>query len=66
MSPTRLVRNALSAASLLALSSHQWPISTKEQTPTNSHAVMSMSVFCAITNVSIDAVNRLRNAKKWV
>ena len=32
-SPTRLVRNALSAASELGFSSHQWPMSTNEHTP---------------------------------
>ncbi len=65
-SPTRLVMNALSAASLLAFSSHQWPISTKEQTPTSSHMTMSWSVVLAMTRPSIDAVNRDRKAKKCV
>src|ERR671912_2032004 len=66
MSPTRLVMNALSAASLLAFSSHQWPMSTKEQTPTSSHITMSWSVVLAMTRPSIDAVNRERKAKKCV
>ena len=34
MSPVRVVRNALSAASEFAFSSHQWPMSTNEQRPT--------------------------------
>ena len=41
MSPTRLVRNAFNAASLLGFSSHQCPIRTKEQTPTSSQAQSS-------------------------
>ena len=36
ISPTRLVRKALRAASELSLSSHQWPMSTNEHTPTSS------------------------------
>ena len=57
---------ALSAASLLAFSSHQWPISTNEQTPTNSQQTMSCSVVLAMIRPSIDAVNSDRKAKKWV
>ena len=66
MSPTRLVMNALRAASLLAFSSHQWPMSTKEQTPTSSQQTMSCRVLLDMTRPSIDAVNSDRNAKKWV
>jgi len=62
-SPTRLVRKALTAASELGLSSHQWPMSTNEQSPTSSQAVSSIRVFWAMTRVSIDAVNRDRKAK---
>ena len=62
-SPTRLVRKALRAASVFGFSSHQWPMSTKEQRPTSSQAVSSISVFWAMTSVSIDAVNRDRKAK---
>ena len=65
-SPTRLVRNALSAASELAFSSHQWPMRTKEHTPTSSHAVMNWIVLRLMTSSSIDAVNSDRNAKKCV
>jgi hypothetical protein len=63
MSPTRLVRNALSAASVFGFSSHQWPMSTNEQRPTSSQAVRSISVLLAMTRVSIDAENRERKAK---
>src|SRR6478735_8934924 len=48
-SPTRLVRNALRAASELFLSSHQWPISTNEQTPTSSQPVSIWMVFDDVT-----------------
>ncbi len=37
-----------------------------EQRPTISHAVMIWIVFSEMTRVIIDAVKRLRNAKKWV
>ena len=36
MSPVRVVRNALSAASEFGFSSHQWPISMNEHRPTSS------------------------------
>ncbi len=48
-SPTRLVRNALSDASVLRCSSHQCPMSTKEQTPTSSQPVSIWSVFEEMT-----------------
>ncbi len=57
MSPVRVVRNAFSAASLLGFSSHQWPISMNEQTPTSSQPTSSCSVLSATTSSSIDAVN---------
>ncbi len=63
MSPTRLVRNAFSAASELGFSSHQWPISTKEQRPTNSQAVMNCTVLLLMTRRSIEAENSDRKAK---
>ena len=66
MSPTRLVKKALRAASELSFSSHQWPMSTNEHTPTSSQPTSIWMVVEAVTKKSIDAVNRLRNAKKWV
>ena len=63
MSPTRLVRKALRAASVLGLSSHQCPMSTNEQTPTSSQPVSICRVFWAMTQKSIEAVNRDRKAK---
>ena len=66
MSPTRFVRKALSAASLLGFSSHQWPMRTKEQTPTSSQAHRSCRVFSDTTSRSIEALNSDRKAKKWV
>ena len=39
MSPTRLVRKALSAASVFFFSSHQCPMSPKEHTPTSSQPI---------------------------
>ena len=59
MSPVRVVRNALSAASEFAPSSHQCPMSTNEQRPTRSQPTSSCSVLSATTSVSIDAVKRL-------
>ena len=65
-SPTRLVRNALRAASEFGFSSHQCPMSANEHRPTSSQPTIIWSVLCASTKKSIDAVNRLRKAKKWV
>ena len=62
MSPVRVVRKALMAAREFAPSSHQWPIRTNEQSPTSSQPTRSCRVLSAMTNVSIEAVNRLRNA----
>ena len=62
-SPTRLVRNAFSAASEFGFSSHQCPMSTNEHRPTSSQPTIICNVFSARTKNNIDAVNRLRNAK---
>ena len=59
MSPVRVVRNALSAARLFASSSHQWPMSAKEQSPTPSQPTSNCSVLSDTTSSSIAAVNRL-------
>jgi hypothetical protein len=66
MSPVRVVRKALMAASELGFSSHQCPMSMKEQSPTSSHPTSSWSVLSATTSRSIDAVKRLSAAKKYV
>ena len=63
MSPTRLVRNALRAASEFGFSSHQCPMSANEQRPTSSQPVMNCTVLRLITSISIDAVNSDRKAK---
>jgi hypothetical protein len=62
-SPTLVVRKAFTAASELGFSSHQWPMSAKEQNPTSSQATSNVSVLSATTSKSIDAVKRLRSAK---
>jgi hypothetical protein len=61
-SPTRLVRKALRAALEFGFSSHQWPISANEQSPTSSQPTISWRVFWLSTNPSIEAVKRLRKA----
>ena len=66
MSPTRLVKKALRAASELAFSSHQWPMRTKLHTPTSSQAVMNMTRLLASTSNNMEAVNSDKKAKKWV
>ena len=66
MSPTRTVKNALSAARLLAASSHQCPISMNEHRPMISQPRISWTMFWASTIASIPAENRVRAAKKWV
>ena len=64
MSPTRLVRKALRAASELAFSSHQCPMSANEQTPTSSQPDEHLQrVLGRARSKSIEAVNRLRKAK---
>jgi hypothetical protein len=54
-----VVKKALSAALLLAPSSHQWPMRANEQRPTPSQPSMTCNVLSATTSVSIAAVNRL-------
>ena len=66
MSPVRVVRNALTAASELSFSSHQWPMSRNEQSPTPSHPTSSSRVSLERTSRSIAAVNSDRMAKKCV
>src|SRR5713226_5212748 len=65
-SPVRVVRNAFTAASAFGFSSHQWPISTNEHSPTSSHPTSNSIVLSATTSRSIDAVNKLSSAKKCV
>ena len=62
-SPTRFTMNALRAASEFGFSSHQWPMSTNEQSPTSSQLVMNCTVLRLMTSSNIDAVNSDRNAK---
>ena len=66
MSPTRTVKNAFSAAPLLARSSHQCPISRNEQRPMISQPRISCTMFSASTMVNMPALNSVREAKKWV
>ena len=66
ISPVRTVQNALRAASLLACSSHQWPMSMNEQRPMISQPRMSCTVFSASTITNMPALNRVRLAKKCV
>ncbi len=66
MSPTRTVKNALSAARLLASSSHQCPISMNEQRPMISQPRINCTMFGASTIVSMPAENSVRAAKKCV
>ena len=63
MSPTRLVRNALRAASELGFSSHQCPMSAKEHRPTSSQQVRSCTVLWLMIRPSIDALKSERKAK---
>ena len=62
-SPTRLVMNALSAASEFGFSSHQCPMSANEHRPTSSQHVSSWRVLSLMISPSIEAVNSDRNAK---
>ncbi len=66
MSPTRTVRNAFSAARLLASSSHQCPISRNEHRPMISQPRINWTMFSASTIVNMPALNSVRDAKKWV
>ncbi len=63
MSPVRVVKNAFRAASELALSSHQCPISMNEHTPMPSHPSSSWMELEAVTITSMEAVNSDRAAK---
>ena len=65
-SPTRTVRNAFSAARLLASSSHQCPINKNEHRPMISQPRISCTMFSASTIVNIPALNSVSEAKKWV
>ena len=65
-SPTRTVKNALSAARLFALSSHQCPISMNEHRPMSSQPRISWTMFSARTIVSMPPEKSVRAAKKWV
>ena len=53
MSPVRVVKNALRAASEFCFSSHQCPISTNEQRPMISQPSRSWRVFSATTRFSM-------------
>ena len=66
MSPTRTVRNALTAARAFASSSHQCPISRNEHKPMISQPRMSCTMFSASTIVNMPALNSVIEAKKWV
>ncbi len=65
-SPVRVVKKAFIAASELAWSSHQWPISMNEQTPIASQPNRPCRVDEAVTSTYMPQVNRLRAAKKYV
>ena len=65
-SPTRTVKNALSAAREFALSSHQCPISMNEHSPISSQPRINCTMFSASTITSIPAENSVKAAKKWV
>jgi hypothetical protein len=65
-SPTRTVRNAFSAARLLASSSHQCPIRRNEHRPMISQPRISWTMFGASTIVNMPALNRVIEAKKCV
>ena len=62
MSPVRVVKNALRAASEMGFSSHQWPISMNEHRPMPSQPRRIWMVVADVTISSIDAVNRLSAA----
>ena len=61
-SPRRVVKKAFRAASELSFSSHQWPMSMKEHSPTPSHPRRRKMVVLEVTSTSIDAVKRARAA----
>ncbi len=65
-SPVRTVKNAFSAARLLAPSSHQCPMSMKEQSPMISQPRRKRIMSSAMTIASMPAENKVSAAKKWV
>src|SRR5687767_14203670 len=65
-SPSLDVRNALIAALEFSCSSHQNPMSRKEQTPTSSQPISTIIMLLDMTSSSIDAVNTDSNEKKYV
>jgi hypothetical protein len=65
-SPTRTVKNAFSAARLLASSSHQCPISRNEHRPMISQPRMIWIMFSASTITNMPDENSVMEAKKWV
>ena len=58
MSPVRVVKNALSAASLFFCSSHQWPMSMKEHTPIVSQPNSAWRRLPDVTSTNMPVVNR--------
>ena len=65
-SPVRTVKNAFSAARLLAPSSHQWPMSMNEHRPMISQPSKNKIMSSAITMANMPAENNVSAAKKWV
>ncbi len=65
-SPTRTVKNALSAARLLASSSHQWPMSMNDVRPMISHPRMSCTMFSDMSMMSMPPEKSVMDAKKCV
>ncbi len=65
-SPTRTVKNAFSAARLLASSSHQCPISMNEVRPMISQPRISWTMFSDMTMINMPPENSVIAAKKWV
>ena len=65
-SPTRTVKNALSAAVELAFSSHQCPMSMNEHRPMISQPRINWIMFSARTITSMPAEKSVRLAKKCV
>ena len=63
MSPTRVVRKALTAALLFGVSSHQWPMRRNEQRPMTSQPKRMPSVVALCTIQNIAAVKRFSEAK---
>src|SRR3954451_6194710 len=63
MSPVRVVKNALRAASEFGCSSHQCPMSMNEHRPIASHPNSAMSVVLAVTSTYMPVVNSDSAAK---